>query len=403
MGVLWEAEVLTGAAEEKRDALGRSLLLFSTASAEDMLSKGNVWYVRHYEVFFDKVIIAFMFGNRHKEVTQGRTTLVSLGNGKGYWVQLLTLPYRAYLFARSVKPTDVLTADILFYWWVFILIRFMLKAKVWLMPVYSLEEIYRNGVRSMTGLPRWAERLASDMSFATADGVLAATSCGSFAESLASHPIASKKLIITQTIADVLPSVGFFNALEKCLSDGEMMLKKPRKTRLITVGRLHREKMLEDLIRVVAFLKEKTAPHKGVILTLVGEGPERGFLEKLAKELGVLDSVIFTGAVPNEELPKYLFEADVYLSPMTGTSLREAALCGLPIVAYDIDWVHGFLKHDENALLVPRGDYKEMARQVSRLEEDGDLRARLSRNIRDLALHLWTPNALKESLRQVFG
>jgi glycosyltransferase involved in cell wall biosynthesis len=154
---------------------------------------------------------------------------------------------------------------------------------------------------------------------------------------------------------------------------------------------------------MVAFLNDKTPPRKGVILTLVGEGPEKVLLEKLAGELGVLGSVIFAGALPNEELPKYLFEADVYLSPMTGTSLREAALCGVPIVAYDIDWVHGFLRHDENALLVPRGDYKEMARQVCRLEEDDDLRLRLSINIRNLALHLWTPNALKESLRQVFG
>jgi glycosyltransferase involved in cell wall biosynthesis len=241
------------------------------------------------------------------------------------------------------------------------------------------------------------------MSFAAADGILTATSCGSFSESLASHPIASKKLIVTQTIADVLPSVGFFDTLEKRLSSGETMMKKPEKIHLITVGRLHQEKMFGDLIRMAAVLKEKGPPLRGVILTLVGDGPERGFLEKLAQELGVLDSVIFAGALPNEELPKYLSEADVYLSPMTGTSLREAALCGLPIVAYDIDWVHGFLKHDENALLVPRGDYQEMARQVLRLAEDSELRLRLSNNIKELALSLWSPSALKSSLEEVFG
>jgi glycosyltransferase involved in cell wall biosynthesis len=83
-------------------------------------------------------------------------------------------------------------------------------------------------------------------------------------------------------------------------------------------------------------------------------------------------------------------------------SLREAALCGLPVVAYDMDWLHGFLKHEETAIMIPPGDHDEMGRQVLRLCSDAELRERLSRNVKELAWRLWSPLGLRESLRQMF-
>jgi len=382
---------------------GGSLLVFSTASMEEMLSKGNLWYVRHYEVYFEKVMVAFMFGGPHEEVSQGKTSLISLGTGKAFWSQLMTVPYRVYKLTKAFKPTYCLTADLLFYWWVFSFARFFLRTKVWLMPVYLLEEVYKNGCRSITGLPRWAERRFCNLSFAAADAVLSAKAFGSFPDFLASHPVACNKLTVTQTVADALPSLGFFDTLSDWLARGKKVSRPEGGFRLISVGRLHEQKMLKDLIRMMALLKEARGIEEGITLTLVGDGQERIPLEKLMRELGVQDMVIFTGAVPNEELPKHLFQADVYVSPMTGTALREAALCGLPVVAYNIDWVRGFLVHEENALLVPRGNYQEMAAQVLRLAENNELRVRLSNNIRELALSLWSPSALKSSLEEVFG
>jgi hypothetical protein len=53
-----------------------------------MLAKGNVWYVRHYEAYFDRVYVAYMFGSPHEPVTNGNTTLVSLGSGRGQKMDL---------------------------------------------------------------------------------------------------------------------------------------------------------------------------------------------------------------------------------------------------------------------------------------------------------------------------
>jgi len=171
----------------------------------------------------------------------------------------------------------------------------------------------------------------------------------------------------------------------------------------VSVGRLHPQKMLDDLVRMLAHLKGMDGGLRGVTLTLIGDGPERERLEGLAAELGVRDSVVFAGQVRNEDLPRHLVTHDAFVSPNTGTALREAALCGLPLLAYDIDWIHGFLKHDETALLAPRGDYEELARQAARLAADPDLRRKLSENSRQLAARLFTPESLRASLEEAFG
>jgi phosphatidylinositol alpha-1,6-mannosyltransferase len=80
------------------------------------------------------------------------------------------------------------------------------------------------------------------------------------------------------------------------------------------------------------------------VLLLVGDGPNRSRVERLAKRLGVEDSVIFTGSVPWEEMPAYTDAGDVFAMPCRtrllgleaeafGIVFLEAAACGLPVIA----------------------------------------------------------------------
>ncbi|GAB2755327.1 glycosyltransferase family 4 protein [Nocardioides pakistanensis] len=81
-------------------------------------------------------------------------------------------------------------------------------------------------------------------------------------------------------------------------------------------------------------------------LLLVGDGPDRRRIERLARRLGVSDSVIFTGSVPWDEVPAYTDAGDVFAMPVRsrlfgleaeafGIVFLEAAACGLPVVAGD--------------------------------------------------------------------
>jgi phosphatidyl-myo-inositol dimannoside synthase len=82
------------------------------------------------------------------------------------------------------------------------------------------------------------------------------------------------------------------------------------------------------------------------LLLLVGDGPNRSRVERLAERLGVSDSVIFTGSVPWEEMPAYTDAGDVFAMPCRtrllgleaeafGIVFLEAAACGLPVIAGD--------------------------------------------------------------------
>lgn len=91
----------------------KSLVYFGTTKFEDMARKGNVWYVRHYEAYFDEVYVVYLMGDEKKIVFQGDTHLISLGSGRNKF-DLFFAPYRLLKLCRKVKPTSYLTADLVF-------------------------------------------------------------------------------------------------------------------------------------------------------------------------------------------------------------------------------------------------------------------------------------------------
>jgi glycosyltransferase involved in cell wall biosynthesis len=383
--------------------LTRKLLIVSPATLKEMLRKGNVWYIRHYETYFDKVYVAYLIGDPHEPVSCGNTTLISLGTGRGGKVDLILAPYRLYQLAKKLRPTSYLTADLVYSWWTCALIKNLLRAKIYLMPVCMPEQIYKSSRKSLSNfLPIQLERIFIFLSFALADRVITSWSFGKFVDWLTSHPLAQKKLVITKTLVDALPTIGFFKNL-RTVNKNSSPFQEGDFT-LIYIGRLHREKLVDDLIKMMTLIKIRLnrTPLYRVKLNLVGDGPEKPHLKLLANELGVEEMIEFVGSVPNEDLPEYLLRAKIFISTLTGTSLREAALCGLPIIAYNADWIRGILKHEETALLVPLGDFEKMAHEVIRLISDEKLRNRLSHNIKELAWRLWSPQSIYESLCQVF-
>jgi 1,2-diacylglycerol 3-alpha-glucosyltransferase len=74
------------------------------------------------------------------------------------------------------------------------------------------------------------------------------------------------------------------------------------------------------------------------VLLIVGDGPERAVLEQQAQSLGVADRVIFVGAVPPAEVPRYYALGDVFVSASTseaqGLTYIEAMAAGLPLLCH---------------------------------------------------------------------
>lgn len=107
----------------------------------------------------------------------------------------------------------------------------------------------------------------------------------------------------------------------------------PRTKLLVSVGRLGTEKNLDELLRYFA---GSVSRNEDIRFLIVGNGPAREQLQKLARELGLGDRVIFTGMVPPTQVQEYYQLGDVFVSASTsetqGLTYVEAAANGLPLL-----------------------------------------------------------------------
>ncbi|MEG2174242.1 MAG: glycosyltransferase [Oscillospiraceae bacterium] len=98
-------------------------------------------------------------------------------------------------------------------------------------------------------------------------------------------------------------------------------------------GRIGKEKGIDNLLKL---WKNQTRPEENLYLLIIGSGPYLNEFQALAVELGISDRVIFTGAVPHDELAPYYSASDIYttasLSEMYSISMLEAQASGLPVI-----------------------------------------------------------------------
>jgi glycosyltransferase involved in cell wall biosynthesis len=143
----------------------------------------------------------------------------------------------------------------------------------------------------------------------------------------------------------------------------------------VFVGRLTTQKSLPDALHAVAAVDRAK-------LVIVGDGPERGTLEQLTRELGIGERITFAGAQPRDEVLRTLAGARAAVLSSAWENLPHAAVealsVGTPVVATAVGGVPEVVHDDENGLLVPAGDVDALAAALRRVIGDDALRARLA-------------------------
>ena len=116
---------------------------------------------------------------------------------------------------------------------------------------------------------------------------------------------------------------------------------------VVFVGRLQRRKKVDTLIRACAALPPDAQP----ALWIIGDGPQRPFLENLANE--IYSQTRFFGAQHGTRLAKHLRSADLFVMPGTGgLAVQEAMSFGLPVIVGIADGTQADLVRDENGWLL---------------------------------------------------
>ncbi len=149
----------------------------------------------------------------------------------------------------------------------------------------------------------------------------------------------------------------------------------PPRPRVMFTGRLHPQKNLDVLLDAWPAVA-RTA---GASLILVGHGPERERLQAKAEALGVAESVVFTGAVP--DVADALRAADLFVLPSVAegmsNSLLEAMAASLPCVASDIGGNQDLLGPHNAGVLIADGGSDRWAEVLIGLLNDPARRSRL--------------------------
>jgi glycosyltransferase involved in cell wall biosynthesis len=139
---------------------------------------------------------------------------------------------------------------------------------------------------------------------------------------------------------------------------------------LMFVGRLHPVKRLDLLLRAVQQLDQKYK------LFIVGTGTLENELKEMAEFLGVADRVLFTGAVPYSEVPKFMNLADlmVMTSSIEGQPrvLIEAMSCGTPAVGTNVFGIRDTIEEEVTGYLAS-DDPSDIAEKISKALENEEL------------------------------
>lgn len=156
--------------------------------------------------------------------------------------------------------------------------------------------------------------------------------------------------------------------------------------KLIFIGRLTYKKAPDLLIKAFHLAQNSTPNCQ---LTIIGSGEMKQTCLELIRELRLADKITLLEAVPPDQVPGLLREADIYVqhsvisgsgdSEGTPNSILEASASGLPVVSTLHGGIPDVIIHGETGFLVAEKDVPEMARYLSMLVSDAALRQRLGR------------------------
>jgi colanic acid/amylovoran biosynthesis glycosyltransferase len=124
-------------------------------------------------------------------------------------------------------------------------------------------------------------------------------------------------------------------------------------------------------------------------LTIAGEGPLLGQVQKLAHELNIDRGVSFTGFVSQEQLREIYYRSHIFLHPSQigrdgnqegiPNSMLEAMASGLPVFATQHGGIPEAIENGISGVLVPEHNHEELARALLNAAQDQSFLSRIAR------------------------
>lgn len=162
-----------------------------------------------------------------------------------------------------------------------------------------------------------------------------------------------------------------------------------RQRMVVFSGAMYVHRGVDALIRAAPKVVSEVPDTRFVLL---GDGPEMGRLQGLARESGVDGNIEFKGWVSRDEVIEYLGRASVGIGPLRSTQVTKNALpikvleymaASLPVVCWRGTLSKDVLEDGRNGYLIGGGD--ELAARIIQMLKNGEERCRLARRSRQIA------------------
>lgn len=170
---------------------------------------------------------------------------------------------------------------------------------------------------------------------------------------------------------------------------------------LVFLGRLAEPKKPELTIEAISLLPEEVK--QNVKFTIIGDGPKKNMLEKIAQDKGV--QVTFTGALTKEQSIKQLGQSDVFvfISSWEGFpyTILEAMSCGLPVIASNVGGIKEAINL-ENGILI-KNEIGQIREAVLKLVNDKELRLKLGEQGRKNAEQKFSLEQMLNEIENIYN
>ena len=164
------------------------------------------------------------------------------------------------------------------------------------------------------------------------------------------------------------------------------------------VGQLTRRKGVNYLLRALAHINTNCA--------IVGDGHERKSLMLLAKSLGILNKVSFTGAVPFEDLRDLYAGASFFVFPSVAEgmplTILEAMSSRLPVIATNIPGTDEVINENYNGFIVPPRDVEALRSRIQVLTDDCKFCKKMGDNARQFVIRSFSWRSTAEKTVEVY-
>lgn len=150
----------------------------------------------------------------------------------------------------------------------------------------------------------------------------------------------------------------------------------------------------------------------GVVYLLGGSGPMTPYVQRVVAERGLEDRVRILGRLSEEQLLTLYQGSDLFVMPNIpipgdiegfGVVMLEAGLCGLPILAADLEGIRDVVHPGENGVLVESGEVEAFLRVVERYRKDRSALAAASRAAREATLQRFSWDVVVERYVQILA